>query len=64
MATKVDEFLRFDKRIIERNLRGGIVSEKDYEKHLKSLPDLTEKAEWVPIPGLTVEEPDASESGE
>ncbi len=51
MATQVDGPLRFDKRLVERNLRGGIVSREDYEQHLASLPDVAEKAEWVPLPG-------------
>lgn len=33
-----------DKRVVHRYLRKGIVDEKDYEKHVKSLPDLAEKA--------------------
>lgn len=31
---------RFDKRIVERNIHKGIVSAKDYDKHLKTLTDL------------------------
>ncbi len=33
-----------DKRVVHRYLRKGIVDEKDYEKHVKSLPDLADKA--------------------
>jgi hypothetical protein len=33
-----------DKRTVERYIRSGQVDEKAWEKHLKSLPDLTEKA--------------------
>ncbi len=33
-----------DKRVALRYLRKGIVDEKDYEKYLKSLPDLAEQA--------------------
>jgi hypothetical protein len=29
----------FDRRLIERNLRQGTLTNKDYEKFLKSLPD-------------------------
>lgn len=33
-----------DKRVVHRYVRKGIVDEKEYEKHLKTLPDLAEKA--------------------
>jgi hypothetical protein len=33
-----------DKRTIERHLRAGVVDEKVWDKHLKGLPDLAEKA--------------------
>lgn len=36
-----------DRRVAQRYLRKGIVDEKDYEKYLKSLPDLAEQA--VPV---------------
>jgi hypothetical protein len=28
-----------DRRILERNMRRGLVSRKEYDKHLQSLPD-------------------------
>jgi hypothetical protein len=33
----------FDVRAIERNIRKGLITRKDYDKHLKSLPDVTDK---------------------
>ena len=33
----------FDVRAVERNIRKGLITRKDYEKHLKSLPDVTDK---------------------
>jgi hypothetical protein len=33
-----------DKRVVHRYVRKGIVDEKDFEKHIKSLPDLADKA--------------------
>jgi hypothetical protein len=33
----------FDKRTIERNIKKGLVSRKDYEKHLKALDDVAPK---------------------
>lgn len=29
----------YDRRVVERNIKKGLVSRKDYEKWLKSLPD-------------------------
>jgi hypothetical protein len=29
----------FDRRVVERNIKKGLVSRKDYDKHLKSLAD-------------------------
>ena len=36
-----------DKRVVERYLERGRLDEKEYEKHLKSLPDLADRA--VPV---------------
>jgi hypothetical protein len=33
----------FDNRTIERNIRKGLITRKDYEKHLKNLEDVTDK---------------------
>lgn len=33
----------FDVRTIERNIKKGLVTRKDYEKHLKGLSDSAEK---------------------
>ena len=33
----------FDSRTIERNIRKGLITRKDYDKHLKGLPDVTDK---------------------
>lgn len=33
----------FDVRTIERNIKKGLITRKDYEKHLKALNDATEK---------------------
>jgi len=33
----------YDVRTIERNIKKGNITRKDYEKYLKSLPDVTEK---------------------
>ena len=33
-----------DKRVVHRYLRKNVLEEKDWEKHLKSLPDLADQA--------------------
>jgi hypothetical protein len=33
----------FDVRTIERSIKKGLITRKDYEKHVKALPDATEK---------------------
>jgi hypothetical protein len=33
----------FDVRTVERNIKRGLVTRKEYEKFLKSLPDAAEK---------------------
>ena len=33
----------FDRRTVERHLKRGTISSKDWEKHLKSLPDASAK---------------------
>lgn len=36
-----------DKRTVERYMKLGLVDEKAFEKHLKTLPDVAEKGERV-----------------
>jgi len=39
----IDEDKRFDKRNIERNVKNGIITPKDYEIYLSKLPDVSDK---------------------
>ena len=39
----------FDKRIVGRNIKKGIISQKDYQDHLSSLEDLEDKSEVINI---------------
>lgn len=34
----------FDVRVSKRYIKEGEITQKDYEKHIKSLPDVSEKA--------------------
>ncbi len=36
--------LNYDIRTITRSIKKGLLTRKDYEKHLKSLPDVADKA--------------------
>ena len=38
-----DENKRFDKRNVERNIKNGIITQKDYEIYLSKLPDVSDK---------------------
>ena len=40
-----DKLKLMDKRVIERNLGKGLISQKEVEAHLKKLPDLEAEAE-------------------
>lgn len=46
MADSID-FDSVDKRIVSRLLKKGLLNEKDYEKHLKALPDLQEQSATI-----------------
>jgi hypothetical protein len=46
MATKQNP-LQFDKRIVERNIRKGVVKREDYDKHVAALRDVADQAEPV-----------------
>jgi hypothetical protein len=38
-----DETKKLDKRNIERNIKNGIITQKDYEIYLSKLPDVIDK---------------------
>ena len=46
MAEKKEEIpiQYLDRRVVERYIKKGLLDEKEYQKHLKSLEDLTENA--------------------
>jgi hypothetical protein len=33
----------YDRRTVERNIKKGLITRKDYEKHLKTLDDVADK---------------------
>jgi hypothetical protein len=42
----------YDNRTIERTIRKGLITRKDYEKYLKSLPDVSDKAAPADLSGV------------
>jgi hypothetical protein len=53
----------FDKRTVERNIKKGLVSRKDYEKYVKSLDDVSDKGVYG-ASETRDDEPDAPEEAE
>jgi hypothetical protein len=54
----------FDKRTVDRNIKKGLVTRKDYEKHLKTLDDAAGKGFYGVLegkPGADDDAPAASE---
>jgi hypothetical protein len=59
MSSKQD--VCFDKRIVSRSIKKGLITRKEYEQYLKSLKDATEKA----VPMFWDDNPEGEEqSGE
>jgi len=40
---EVKDVRLFDMRIVERNIKRGLITRKEYERFLKSLPDAADK---------------------
>ena len=47
MTADLPKDMTFDVRILERNVRKGITTQKDAEKHLKDLADRTEASSLI-----------------
>lgn len=43
----IDESKKFDRRTIEKNLKEGIISAREWEKYLKALPDASHNMDFV-----------------
>ena len=67
MSSRDDEVKNprlFDRRVVERNIKKGLITRKDYDKHLKSLADVganiaspDERVEEAPEPPIEEESP-------
>jgi hypothetical protein len=51
----------YDRRVLERNIKKGLVTRKDHEKFLKSLPDVADK---VASPDERIEDLGGDEPGD
>ena len=40
----IDEGKKFDKRNISKNVKSGVIAQKDYEFYLSKLPDVSDKS--------------------
>jgi len=50
----------YDRRTVERSIKKGLITRKDYEKHLKALEDVGDKGVY----GVADEVPDAADEAE
>ena len=57
----IDEDKKFDKRNIARNMKSGVITQKDYEIFLSKLPDVSAK---LFSPGEAPADSDQAESRE
>lgn len=48
---KATKNLKYDARLLEKNLATGQISKEEYDKHLASLPDLAHNTETFTIDG-------------
>jgi hypothetical protein len=54
----------FDKRTVDRNIKKGLVTRKDYEKHLKTLPDVASKGVYGGKEGDDGDDADGAAGGD
>ena len=52
----------YDKRTVERSIKKGLLTRKDYEKHVKSLDDVADKGVYGGTEAEAPEPPEAEEA--
>ena len=62
MAQLPDSVL-FDKRLIERHIRNGTLTRKEFEARLKGVEDQEDQAEWSTLEALVESDGEFSNSG-
>ena len=63
---KLSEDKRLDKRLIDRNLKQGLITQDEYDAYMAALPDITERAAplSVEMTDVGVADVDAVDTGE
>jgi hypothetical protein len=51
----------YDRRTVERNIKKGLLTRKDFEKHLKALEDVADKGVYGTEPDLDDDDVDEGE---
>jgi hypothetical protein len=60
----IDENKKFDKRNIQKNVKSGIITQKDYEIYLSKLPDVSDKVFNPEENDIEMKEPESQREGE
>ncbi len=60
----IDESKKFDKRNIGRNIKSGLITQKDYEIYLSKLPDVSSKLFSADDVSTDLPEPETNEASE
>ena len=63
MTIKQDDPRFWDVRTLERRLRKGQITKKDYEKHLKSLDDVASKQAPIDLDSVDDDDDDGIDPG-
>lgn len=61
MTISRDDQRFWDVRTIDRRVRRGFITKKEIDKHLKSLPDVAEKAEQLGLSDDAADDDDATD---
>ena len=64
MSTRTITATELDIRVRERNLRTGVVTEKEVEKHISALPDLDAHVDAFVTPQPALDPPPVAEEEE
>lgn len=54
---KAMQTMKYDKRLLDLNLRAGLISQDDYNQHLKQLEDLEANSEIINLEDNSSNEP-------
>jgi len=46
---KIGERLKFDKRLVEQNIKHGMVTKGDYDKAINDLPDESDNIQYIEV---------------